>query len=229
MTVKEILSLAFVVSDQPDRLAQFRDTFRAVGLDPSPVRVWRACRIEGEGSMGNAIAQYSLVRHAQAAGFPWLFVFEDDACPSDDAPQELERAFNERAPDCLCLSLGWTWDSDADAGRDRSQKRRVYGSHAYALFGQEAYSAYCAAWERNGRADVVLGNTGGSFMLPKSIFKQHTVGQSIHLPAGWGIDPDIEAEVNREQHWRFVKAAEAVAARRRATINKALLANFSLQ
>ena len=66
---------------------------RAVGIDPDVVRGWQACEIPSDGSMGCAVAHYSLVRYAEAAGLPWLVVFEDDAVPCDDAAEALVRAF----------------------------------------------------------------------------------------------------------------------------------------
>lgn len=218
MTLRGILQNAFVVSDQKERLEQFMATFRAVGLDPLLVRVWRACRIPGEGTMGCAIAQYSLIRHAQAVGLPFLVVFEDDAVPADDAPQGLVGAFEGRPQGCLALSLGWTWDSDREMGLCRNDKRRVYGSHAYALFGQEGYAAWLRAWESNGTTDMVLDRMDGSYMTPRKYFKQHTVGASIHLPQGWGAPRELEMIVDGEQRDRYALAAEELRRRRAARL-----------
>lgn len=208
MTAHDILSNAFVVTSGGTRLAQFRKCLDAVGLDGCLPREWRWCRIEGEGSMGNAVAQYSLVRHALEAKLPFLVVFEDDAVPCDDAGAKLEAAFGNRAEDTLCLSLGWSYDSDPDLGDDRGAKRRVYGSQAYALFGEKAYLAYMEAWEKNGRADVVLGLMEGSRLAPDNMFAQHTPADAagIHLPPGWSLNAKVEAEVDREAADRFSKA-----------------------
>lgn len=211
MTVHDILSNAFVVTSGGTRLAQFRKCLDAVGLDGSLPREWRWCRIEGEGSMGNAVAQYSLVRHALESKMPFLVVFEDDAVPCDDAGEALVRAFESRAEDTLCLSLGWSYDSDPGLGDDRGAKRRVYGSQAYALFGERAYLAYIEAWERNGRADVVLGLVENSKLAPDNMFAQHTPADAagIHLPPGWSLNAKVEAEVDKEAFDRFSKVRAA--------------------
>jgi len=211
LTSSDIFSNSFVVTGGGVRLAQFRRCLDAVGLDGSLPKEWKWCKIEGEGSLGNAIAQYSLVRHALEAKMPFLVVFEDDAVPCDGAGEKLVKAFEERDPSTLCLSLGWSYDSDPEKGDDRCAKRRVYGSHAYALFGEKAYLAYMDAWERNGRADVVLGMIDGSRLCKENLFAQHTVGESIHLPAGWTIDADVERQVDAECAVRFSKARSEVA------------------
>ena len=209
MTASEILQNADVVTGGGARLRQFRAAFAAVGLDAGAVREWRECRIPGEGSLGNAVAQYALVRHALAQKLPWLVVFEDDAVPSDAAGAEMERAFRERPRGCLCLSLGWSLDSDPEKGRDRAAKRRVYGSHAYALLGERAYRAYLDAWPECGCADRVLSRLPGSFMAEKSAFAQHTVETSVHLPTGWTADAELERLVEREAGDRYAKARAA--------------------
>lgn len=209
MTASEILQNAYVVTGGGARLRQFRAAFAAVGLDAGAVREWRECRIPGEGSLGNAVAQYALVRHALAQKLPWLVVFEDDAVPCDAAGAEMERAFRERPRGCLCLSLGWSLDSDPEKGRDRAAKRRVYGSHAYALLGERAYRAYLDAWPECGCADRVLARLPGSFMAEKSAFAQHTVEKSVHLPSGWTADAELERLVDREARDRYAKARSA--------------------
>ena len=213
MNLDEILSNAFVVTSGGDRLKQFRGALDAAGLDGSLPREWKWCHIPGEGSMGNAVAQYSLVRHALESKMPFLVVFEDDAVPCDDAAERLVAAFGSRKEDTLCLSLGWSYDSDPDKGDDRGAKRRVYGSHAYALFGEKAYLAYMSAWEKNGRADVVLGLMEGSRLAPDNMFAQHTPAGSegIHLPAGWTVNADVEREVDGEVRDRFSKARAEIA------------------
>lgn len=214
MTASEILQNAFVITSGGVRLEQFRRALSAVGIDPDVVRGWQACEIPSDGSMGCAVAHYSLVRYAEAAGLPWLVVFEDDAVPCDDAAEALVRAFETRTPDTLCLRLGWSYDSDPDAGPDAAAHRRVYGAHAYALFGAQAYRTFMDAWAKNGIADIVIERMAGARMNGENLFAQHTPrdGEGIHLPAGWTADAEIEREVDREMGDRF-RAAREVAAR----------------
>ena len=208
MNISEILSNAYVIVSSQRRLEQFRRTLSAAGMDGSLPHEWDWCPIENEGTMGDAVAQYSLVRHALAIKLPFLVVFEDDAVPSDDAMQKMVAAFEGRKDDTLCLSLGWSYDSDPEKGRNRGDKRRVYGSHAYALFGEKAYRAYLSAWEKNGYPDIVLGLVEGSKMTQDNLFAQHTpVGfEGIHLPAGWTADAELERMVDKELVDRFSKA-----------------------
>lgn len=213
MTTKDILSNAFVVTGGGPRLEQFKKTFTACGLDPSLVKEWRECRIEGEGSLGNAVAQYSLVRFAKQTGMPFLLVFEDDAVPCDNAADELVKAFDSRPADCLCLSLGWSqsYPKVEEDQIKRSDLKRVYGSQAYVLFGEKAYDEFLSKWEQNGRADVVLGLMSGSYMGKEPLFAQHTIGKSIHLPQGWAVDQDYEKEADEDLLKRYSKAQAAIA------------------
>lgn len=220
MDIHEIFENAYVVTNGGERLEQFKSVFKAAGLPEC--KEWRACMIKGEGQMGNSVSQYSLVRHAKEANLPFLVVFEDDAVPSDDAEKEIVSAFENRKDDCLCLTLGWSYDSDPDAGEDKSKHRRVYGSHAYALFGEKAYDAYVSQWQENGRADVVISKMAGATMNGKNLFAQHSVGETIHLPHGWTIDSEMERMVDREAGDRFSKARAAVdAAKAKDTIHVA--------
>ena len=210
MTSSEILQHAYVVTNGGERLEQFRRTFEAAGLSPLP-KVWDACMIPGEGKLGNSVSQYSLVRMAKETDMPFLVVFEDDAVPSDDAAQALTRAFNLRKPDCLCLTLGWNYDSDPEAGDEMAKKRKVYGSHAYVLFGQEAYDAYLRKWPENGGADIVISRMDGARMNGEKVFEQHTVGPALHLPQGWAADQQIAEVVGDEIVAKWSKAREVVA------------------
>ena len=212
MLIDDILKNAFIVTDGGIRYEQFCRTMRAVGMDPTLVRKWNSCMIKNEGSMGNAVSQYSLVRYAKETNMPFLVVFEDDAVPSNDAKDSLIKAIEEKPENCKCLSLGWSYASDNKDGEfsSRTDQRRVYGSHAYVLFGEVAYDEYCKKWQENGRADVVLGNMADSFMNRKNLFAQHTIGGGIHLPTGWTVDAEIERIVDQEANDRFLKAREEI-------------------
>lgn len=213
MDLHGIFENAYVITNGGERLEQFKSTFKAAGLPEC--REWKACMIPGEGRMGNSVSQYSLVRHAKESKLPFLLVFEDDAVPSDDAKDRIVSAFDGRKEDCLCLTLGWSLDSDPDAGEDKSRHRRVYGSHAYALFGEKAYDAYIEQWQKNGCADVVISEMSGAKMNDKNLFAQHSVGETIHLPHGWTVDSEIEKMVDGEAGDRFSKARAVVEEKKR--------------
>lgn len=207
----DILKNSYVVTSGSVRFEQFKKTFDAVGLDSSIVNEWRWCHIESSGQLGNAVSQYSLVRYALQVHLPFLVVFEDDAVPCNDAAQKLIEAFKNKDDKTLCLSLGWSADSDPELGDDRCAKRRVYGSHAYVLFGDEAYNAYISAWEKDGRADVVLGHLLGSKLNRENLFAQHTIGdESIHLPPGWTLNATDEHAVDKDINARYSKADAAI-------------------
>ena len=208
MTSSEILANSFVVTSGGRRLEQFRRCLDAVGLDGSLPREWQWCHIPGEGLLGNYVSKYSVVRHALASKMPFVVVFEDDAVPCDGAAEKLVEAFESRKPDVLCLSLGWSYDSDPEKGDDRCAKRRVYGAQAYAIFGERGYRAYMDAWEKNGRADYVLGMFEGSVLNGENLFAQYTPNgeEGLHLPAGWTINAEIEKVVDGEMADKFRKS-----------------------
>ena len=181
---------AFVVSADSTRLRQFREAWRAVGLPADAVAEWRACMIPGDGRLGNAVSQYSLVRHALAAGLDSLLVFEDDAVPCDDCaaalPAELEAA-RERGDGCV--RLGWI----AGGPAANLTGRTALGSHAWALLSRDALVDYAETWPRQGKADVVFGRLALPVSLAsRCLFLQHvpagTETPAIHTPRGWVID-----------------------------------------
>jgi hypothetical protein len=214
MTIEEILGNSFVITNGGIRLEQFKKTFNAVGLDSSLVREWRACMIPGEGILGHAVAMYSLVRYAQEQKMPFVLVFEDDVVPSDKAKEELLKAFENKPDDCKCLSLGWSYDSDPQPDKEfslRSDRRRVYGLNAVVLFGEDGYETFLSEWEKNGRSDIVVSNFTGSYMTNRSNFTQHTIGQSMNLPAGWTVDKKLEEAIDNEAAVRYRKAEQEIA------------------
>lgn len=181
---------AFVVTADTVRLRQFREAWRAVGLPADAVAEWRACMIPGDGRLGNAVSQYSLVRHALAAGLDSLLVFEDDAVPCDDAadalPAELEAA---RARGDGCVRLGWI----AGGPAANLTGRTALGSHAWALLSRDALLDYADTWPRQGKADVIFGRLALPVSLAsRGLFLQHvpagTETCAIHTPRGWVAD-----------------------------------------
>lgn len=181
---------AFVVTADPVRLCQFGEAWRGVGLPADAVQAWNACMIPGDGRLGNAVSQYTLVRHALAAGLDSLLVFEDDAVPCDDAatalPAELEAA---RARGDGCVRLGWIRGGPAA----RLNGRTALGSHAWALLSREALIDYADAWPRQGKADVIFGRLALPVSLAsRCLFVQHVPADAqthaIHTPRGWVCD-----------------------------------------
>lgn len=208
MNIQEIFDNAYVVTDGR-RIEQFRSLSKAVGLPDA--HEWKACVVKDEGWLGNSVSQYSLVRHALESKLPFLLVFEDDAAPCDNAVEEILKAFESRKEDTLCLHLGWNYDSDPEAGENVKDHRRVYGSHAYVLFGEKAYKAYMEEWEKNGIADIVIQNMTGAKMNGKNVFAQYTPdGEALHLPVGWTTDRVIEQAVDIEAQDRFSKAQKVL-------------------
>lgn len=207
---------SYVVSICADRLAQFKRAWAAVGLPVDAVKEWRGLSLHGyrgDGPLGNAIAQYALVRHAIASGFDSLLVFEDDAVPCDDAttalPEEIEAA---RSRGDSAVRLGWL--PDGEPCDDPSDGAILMGSHAYALLTRQAMLDYCDAWTRNGKADYIFGVMMGRVgRASKCLFAQHVPSgkNGIHFPGGWARihnRNDLRAE-----HAAFVKASAAIGVR----------------
>jgi hypothetical protein len=204
---------AFVVSADSARLAQFRAAWTAVGLPADAVAEWRACVIPGEGSLGNAVAQYALVRHALASGLPAVLVFEDDAVPADTAAEDLPREIADAtARGDAAIRLGWIPFADG-APRDGKE---VLGSQAYAILSPDAMRDYCEAWTHQGKADVVFSYMSGRVSCAsRNLFLQHvpagTETRAIHGPRGWKAD----------WHLRTMRAEyEAAYAKSRAVCDK---------
>lgn len=196
---------AFVVTADPARLAQFREAWRAVGLPDGCVAEWSACALSGAASLGNAIAQYALVRHALAAGFPSLLVFEDDAIPADTAAADLPAFLADAsARGVAALRLGWIPLPSDDPPPDG---RAVLGSHAYTLLSPDAMRDYCAAFESLAKADgVFFAMTGRVECAPRNLFAQFVPADALR-PAIHGA----RGRFNCDPRLRKIRASYAAA------------------
>ena len=168
---------AYVVTCDPVRLAAFRAAWRGAGMPCAPEE-WTGCALAGAASLGNAIAQYAAVRHALAAGFPRVLIFEDDALPANDAAADLP-AFvaDASARGVAALRLGWLplpQDTPPPDGK------AVLGSHAYALLSPDAMRDYCAAFESLAKADgVFCAMQGRVECAPRNLFAQFVPADSL--------------------------------------------------
>ncbi|MGM9863771.1 MAG: glycosyltransferase [Lepagella sp.] len=183
---------SFVITDGGERLNRFRELFHVAGFDPMP-EPWDACMLPDNPVLGCSVSHYSLVQHALAAKLPYLIVFEDDACPCDDAKMKLEHALDNRPEDCKFLTLGWgavAGPEQTEEYAPRSDFSVVVGSHAYALFGEEAYRQFLEAWRKIGIADRILDNEDGAYKFVHNLFCQYNDQRGgIHnMPAGWMKD-----------------------------------------
>lgn len=182
---------SFVITAGGERLNQFRELFQAAGFDPMP-SIWDACMLPDNPVLGCSVSHYSLVQHALAAELPYIVVFEEDAVPCDNAKLRLEEAIDKRPKDCLALTLGW--GAFAGVQKDdyapRSEFPVVVGSHAYALFGEEAYRQFLQSWRDIGIADRVQNNMKGAYKFIQNLFCQYNSKKGgIHdMPAGWMKD-----------------------------------------
>ena len=189
------LQPAFVVTADSARLAQFRAAWAAVGL-PDCVREWRACVCSSAPSLGNAVAQYALARHALASGLDSLLVFEDDAVPREDAAALLPGYLSDAASRGVhALRLGWIPLPSDDPTPDG---RAVLGSHAYALLSREAIEDYCEAWPDLAKADAVFVPMRGPVeCAPQNLFAQFVpataASHGIHGARGrFNADPRLQ-------------------------------------
>ena len=187
---------AFVVTGDTVRLRQFREAWRAVGLPGDCVAEWSACVCPAAPSLGNAVAQYALARHALASGITRLLVFEDDAVPREDAAALLPGYLADAAARGVsALRLGWIPLPSDDPPPDG---RAVLGSHAYALLSREAIEDYCEAWPDLAKADAVFVPMRGPVeCAAKNLFAQFipatAASHGIHGARGrFNHDPRVE-------------------------------------
>ena len=186
---------AFVVSHDLARLAHGRAAWAAVGL-PACGREWRACVCPSAPSLGNAVAQYALARHALASGLERVLVFEDDAIPREDAAALLPGYLADAdARGVHALRLGWLPLPSDDPPPDG---RAVLGSHAFALLSRAAIEDYCEAWPGLAKADVVFVPMRGPVeCAPQNLFAQFipaaAASHGIHCARGrFNADPRLQ-------------------------------------
>lgn len=156
MTLDELFrhSLVINLDTAEDRLALMRRAFSFAGL-PMPRRIG-ACHLRkleynpwwrrppgGRYHVANCSASHLQCIHmAQALGWPFVAVFEDDAWPRRDARAALDAGLADLRP-TGCWFPGWCMRREDDAGPAFS------GSHAYVVFA-DAYETFCEAY----RADL---------------------------------------------------------------------------
>ena len=208
---------AYVVSCDPARLAQFRAAWRGAGMPCAPEE-WSGCALAGAASLGNAIAQYALIRHALAAGFPAVLIFEDDALPSDSAAADLPAFLADAsARGVAALRLGWL---PLPSDTPPPDGKAVLGSHAYALLSPDAMRDYCAAFESLAKADgVFCAMQGRVECAPRNLFAQFipatATSHGIHGARGrFNADPrlrKIRADY-ADQYSKALRAAKERAA-----------------
>ena len=185
---------ACVVTGDTARLAQFRAAWARVGL-PDCVLEWRACVCPSAPSLGNAVAQYALARHALASGLDSLLILEDDAVPREDAAALLPGYIADAAARGVhALRLGWI---PLPADEPPPDGRAVLGSHAYALLSREAIEDYCEAWPDLAKADAVFVPMRGRVeCAPQNLFAQFVpataASHGIHGARGrFNADPRL--------------------------------------
>lgn len=164
-TVEELFARSFVINldTATDRMALLAKSFGRAGL-PVPRR-FGACHLRkleynpwwrripgGRHHAANVSASHLQCIHAaQALGWPFVFVFEDDAWPCRDALDVLGREFRAARPTGLWFP---GWYDRRDPGSDVVW---FAGAHAYVVFA-DTYAALCDAYradQPNWHADTV--------------------------------------------------------------------------
>lgn len=106
---------------KPFRGAQFKNgSYRTSGF------------IKSKNMINCTISHFAVVSMAKSLGWPYVCVFEEDALPSLDAKEQLEKILNVVPASCLCLRLGYriVEDSLARYSENFISNAKAWGSHA---------------------------------------------------------------------------------------------------
>lgn len=146
LTLKDMLQYSFVISINDKQYDIFKQRFEQAGLnDPLPRLVKgaqyrndiykNAGFIKTSNIINCTISHDAIVRMAQTLDWPFVCVFEDDALPSIDAKQELERILQNIPDECDCLRLGYmTVKVGKQYDEIFSTFNHLWGSHAQIIF-----------------------------------------------------------------------------------------------
>lgn len=156
ITIDELMKHSLVINLAKDkhRLALMQEAFARVelpmprriegismhGVPISPSPQWTRGNLNSNRyALINCSASHVMcVAVAKAFDWPWVFVFEDDAIPSDNAPSEVITAISKLPHDKSIIRFGCL----------RAHNGRKWGDHATLIF-KEAYDTYLSAFRVN--------------------------------------------------------------------------------
>lgn len=133
--------------------------------------------------VGCGLSHYSIVNMARALGWPYVCIFEDDACPElqpEDAFTKLSQVLTNVPETTSVLKLGYDyrWGSSKPVTEVIVYGGHTWGSHAYIVF-SSYYDAFLETYEAGDYlADITVINdehTGSPWLegypLRKNIFR----------------------------------------------------------
>ncbi len=132
-----------------------------------------------------------IVSLAKAFDWPYVCIFEEDALPSFDAKDLLQKTLSIVPSSCLCLRLGYriVEDSLAVYSNGFVSNAKAWGSHAQIVF-NHYYDGILQKLEENPVADVSALNMNENILLSKKcIFAQKNIFPSRSMHKG---KPNIE-------------------------------------
>lgn len=192
--LKRMLQHSFVITINDEQLAAFNQRFIKAGLDsplPRPFRgaqfkngVYRqAGFIKTNHIINCTISHHIIVSLAKAFDWPYVCIFEEDALPSSDAKDLLQKTLSVVPSSCLCLRLGYmiVENSAAVYSNEFVSNANAWGSHAQIVF-KHYYDEILQKLEEHPIADATALNINENILLSKKcIFAQKNVFPSSSL------------------------------------------------
>ena len=144
ITLEEFSKYSLVINCDDERLNIMKRAFEKAGL-PMPTKVpgivakalnnkTRGFR-DSKNAESIAMSHLQCINMADALGWPFVVIFEDDAWPGKDAKECLEKFLSEIPDDALVFHLGY------GKLRKRGEKVLRCGQQAYLVF-REAFQIY---------------------------------------------------------------------------------------
>ena len=183
--LKGMLQHSFVITINDEQLAVFNQRFIKAGLDSPLPRPFRGAQfkngvyrqsgfIKTKHIINCTISHYMIVSLAKALDWPYVCIFEEDALPSFDAKDLLQKTLSVVPSSCLCLRLGYRIVEDSLVGYSSNfiSNAKAWGAHAQIVF-KIYYDDMLKKFEEHPIADGTALNIDKDILLSrKCIFAQ---------------------------------------------------------
>ena len=178
MEIGELFEKSFYLTVNPARAKVFEARMKAAGL-PVPRRFNgftpnNRCQ-DKIACIG--FSHGSLIRLAEALGWDYVAIFEDDCYPEKDILADLPVYTSDLPEDISMLRLGWTVRRDNPVqAAPKYLKCSTFGAHSYIVF-KAGYQLYRQMSVKDVNADDYVFKMPGSYTTAKNLFIQLNEGK----------------------------------------------------
>lgn len=206
--LEDFYKYSYCISISDDRYKQFYEVFTKCGIQVPKrfngiqfkLKNHPGCIISSN-AFNCSLTHYMLVRLAQFNDFPFIVIFEDDACPLKNISQKLS-LYLENIPDnCDILKLGYT----KQFGKSKVFNNNycildAFGAHSYIVF-KRFYNKYINMFNNCATSDneiFVFYDKNVVLTTNENLFIQHNIQKdTIHNFKNQKFNQTIKIDENQ--------------------------------